>query len=245
MTQSLINLDDVDTDIETTDYLTKEMLAGAIPDKRFRRHITDAVVDVINAEPHSEIRRIFRDNTLTYASVLMAGRYSLSAYVAAVKYVSLKLLGDKSSVAYSKVFPDRYQALVDKGTTPSQIASFADNYGKTGLVIKIFEQTMVPTHILNAGSRQEAINKQVELMRTAKSEMVQQKAAECLIANLAPPETAKLEIDVTEGASNAMEDLKTATRLLAKQQLSLIMNGQASAEEIAKSTILADKPIDV
>jgi hypothetical protein len=226
------------------------MLAGSIPDKRFRKYITDAVVDVVNAEPNSEMRRLFRDNTLTYASVLTTGKYSLAAYVNAVKYVSLRLMGDKASTAYSKVFPDRYQNLIDKGTSASQIASFADNYGKTGLITKIMEQTMVPTHILNAGIYQEAINVQADLMTSAKSEMVRQKAAESLMTNLAQPVTAKLEVDVSYN-NDVVDDLRATTRALAQQQLKMIMNGQSTAGEVARSQILAkhtseqSEPIDI
>ena len=236
----LINLQDVDTDLETTNHLTKEQLFGAMPDKRFRKHITDEVVDVINSEPDSELRRVFRDNTLTYASVLSTGKYSLAAYINAIKFISFKLMGDKSSTAYSKVFPDRYQNLVTKGTSASMIASFADNYGKTGLITKIMEQTMVPTHILNAGVYQEAINTQAELMRTAKSELVRQKAAESLISNLTAPITAKVEIDI--GYSNdVINELRATTKALAQQQLRMIVNGQSSAKEIAHSEIIAKK----
>ena len=236
----LTNLKDVDTSLETTDHLTKEQLAGAVPDKRFRRHITDEVVAVINSEPDSELRRVFRDNTLTYSSVLSTGKYSLAAYVNAIKFISLKLMGDKSSVAYSKVFPDRYQNLIDKGASASYIASFADNYSKTGLITKIMEQTMVPTHILNAGVYQEAINVQAELMHTAKSELVRQKAAESLMSNLTAPTAAKVEIDI--GYSNdVVDDLRATTKALAQQQLKMILNGQSSAKEIAHSEILAKK----
>ena len=92
----LTNLQDLDAraSLETTDDLTKEQLAGALPDKRFRKHLTDEVIDIINSEPDSELRRVFRDNALTYASVLTTGRYSLAAYINAVKFVSLKLMGD-------------------------------------------------------------------------------------------------------------------------------------------------------
>jgi len=236
----LTNLKDVDTSLETTDHLTKEQLAGAVPDKRFRRHITDEVVAVINSEPDSELRRVFRDNTLTYLSVLSTGKYSLAAYVNAVKFVSLRLMGDKASTAYSKVFPDRYQNLVDKGSSSSNIACFADNYSKTGLITKIMEQTMVPTHILNAGIYQEAINVQAELMHTAKSELVRQKAAESLMSNLAAPAAAKVEIDI--GYSNdVVEDLRATTKALAQQQLKMILNGQSSAKEVAHSEIIAKK----
>jgi len=236
----LANLKDLEADIETTDFITKDQLAGALPDKRFRKHLTDDVVDLINSESNSELRRVFRDNTLTYASVLSTGRYSLTAYINAIKFVSLKLMGDKSSTAYSKVFPDRYQNLISKGTSASQIACYADNYGNNALVTKIMEQTLVPTHILNAGVYQEAINTQAELMRTAKSEMVRQKAAESLIANLVAPATSKVEIDI--GYSNdVVEDLRATTKALAQQQLKMILNGQASAKEIAHSEILAKK----
>jgi hypothetical protein len=236
----LSNLQDTETDVENTDYLSKQQLEGALPDKRFRKYLTDDVVNVINSEPNSELRRVFRDNTLSFASVLSTGKHSLAAYVNAVKFVSLKLLGDKSSTAYSKVFPDRYQNLVDKGTSPSQIASFADNYGKTGLITKIMEQTMVPTHILNAGVYQEAINVQANLMYTAKSEMVRQKAAESLINNLAAPALAKVELEVNYN-NDMVEDLRATTKALAQQQLKMIMNGQSSAKEIAHSEILVRK----
>ena len=240
----LTNLKDVDTSLETTDHLTKEQLAGAVPDKRFRKHITDEVVAVINSEPDSELRRVFRDNTLTYSSVLATGKHSLVAYVNAIKFVSLKLMGDKSSVAYSKVFRDRYQNLIDKGASASYIASFADNYSKNSLITKIIEQTMVPTHILNAGVYQEAINVQAELMHTAKSELVRQKAAESLISNLTAPAAAKIEIDI--GYSNDLVDeLRATTKALAQQQLRMIMNGQTSAKEVAHSEIIAKKAIPV
>tara|TARA_B110001454_G_scaffold211668_1_gene227607 strand:+ start:481 stop:1239 length:759 start_codon:yes stop_codon:yes gene_type:complete len=236
----LTNLKDTDTELETTNHLTKEQLSGAVPDKRFRKHITDEVVAVINSEPDSELRRVFRDNTLTYSSVLSTGKYSLAAYVNAIKFVSLRLMGDKASTAYSKVFPDRYQNLIDKNASASYIASFADNYSKTGLITKIMEQTMVPTHILNAGVYQEAINVQAELMHTAKSELVRQKAAESLISNLTAPAAAKIEIDI--GYSNDLVDeLRATTKALAQQQLKMILNGQSSAKEIAHSEIIAKR----
>ena len=61
----LTNLRDTETELEATDHLTKEQLSSAVPDKRFRKYITDEVVAVINSEPDTELRRVFRDNTLT------------------------------------------------------------------------------------------------------------------------------------------------------------------------------------
>tara|TARA_R110000822_G_scaffold117613_3_gene249999 strand:+ start:1478 stop:2242 length:765 start_codon:yes stop_codon:yes gene_type:complete len=236
----LANLADTDTELETTDHLTKDMLIGTLPDKRFRKYVTDDIVKVVNSEADSELRRVFRDNVLSYSSVLSTGKHSLAAYVNAVKFVSLRLLGDKSSTAYSKVFPDRYQNLVDRGSTASQIASFSDNYGKTGLITKIMEQTMVPTHILNAGIYQEAINVQAQLMTGAKSEMVRQKAAESLMTALKAPEAAKIEIDIAY-SSDIVDDLKATTRALAQQQMKLILGKGITAKEAAHSDIIAKK----
>jgi hypothetical protein len=241
----LANLKDTEADLETTDHLTKDMIAGAIPDKRFRKYITDDLVEMINSESDSEMRRVFRDNVLSYSSVLSTGKYSLAAYINAIKFVSYRLMGDVASVAYSKVFPDRYQALINKSASSSQIASFADNYGKNALITKIMEQTMVPTHILNAGIFQEAINVQVELMRGARSETVRQKAAESLITNLKAPEAAKIDIDITY-SNDIVDDLKNTTRRLAQQQMKMIMGGQTSAKEVAHSDIMAVKqPEDI
>ena len=236
----LANLPDIESDLETTDHMTKEMLIGTLPDKRFRKHVTDDLVDLVNSETNSELRRVFRDNILTYSSVLTGGKYSLAAYINAVKFVSLTLMGDKSSVAYSKVFPDRYNNLILKNTSASQIASFADNYKKNGLITRIMEQTLVPTHILNAGVYQEAINTQVELMRSANSELVRQKAAESLLTNLKAPETAKIEIDVNY-SNDIVDELREATRKLAQQQMKMIMHGQSDAKQIAHSEIHVEK----
>jgi uncharacterized protein (DUF2344 family) len=93
---------------------------------------------------------------------------------------------------------------------------------------------------LNAGVYQEAINVQAELMHTAKSELVRQKAAESLMSNLAAPAAAKVEIDI--GYSNdVVEDLRATTKALAQQQLKMILNGQSSAKEVAHSEIIAKK----
>lgn len=222
---------------ESTPDITKEQLLATLPDKRLGKYVTDDVIDQINAEPDSEIRRVFKENMLTYTGVLTEGKFSLAGYVNAVKFVSLKLMGDSSTVAYSKVFPDRYQSLVDKGTPAKSIASFADNYSKNQMVVKIFEKTLIPTHILNADLYQEAINTQADLMRTAKSETVRQKAAESLIVNLKAPEATKVEIDVSYN-NDMIEDLRATTRALAQQQRQLIQRGAANAQDIAHSDII-------
>lgn len=222
--------------------ITRDQLCATVP-KPMQKYVTDDVLDLVNAEPDSELRRTFKENVLGFSNVLTEGRYSLANYLQAVKFVSHKMLGDTSTVAYSKVFPDRYQALVDKGSSTKQIASFADNYSKNKLVTSILERTLVPVHILNMDLHQEAINVQAELMRSARSETVRQKAAESLIINLKAPEVAKVELDVNYN-NDMVDDLRATTRALAKQQMEMIKSGHASAQEVAHSEILARK-VDV
>jgi hypothetical protein len=219
--------------------LTKEQLQGSMP-KKFRHNVTDDMVSFINATEGDEFRDVYKENLIGFASVIESGRYKMLDYVNAVKFVSYKLIGDSNTIAYAKTFPDRYQRLVDKNTPMKTIASFSTAYNKGDLVHKILERTLVPVHILNMDVHQEAINTQAELMRTAKSETVRQKAAECLITQLKAPETAKIEVDVSY-SNSSIDELRETTRALAQQQLKMIQSGAVTAEHVAHSDIIARK----
>ena len=219
--------------------LTKEQLQGSMP-KKFRHNVTDEMVSFINATEGDEFRDVYKENLIGFASVIESGRYKMLDYVNAVKFVSYKLIGDSNTIAYAKTFPDRYQRLVDKNTPMKTIASFSTAYNKGDLVHKILERTLVPVHILNMDVHQEAINTQAELMRTAKSETVRQKAAECLITQLKAPETAKIEVDVSY-SNSSIDELRETTRALAQQQLKMIQSGAVKAEHVAHSDIIARK----
>ena len=219
--------------------LTKEQLQGSMP-KKFRHNVTDEMVSFINATKGDEFRDVYKENLIGFASVIESGRYKMLDYVNAVKFVSYKLIGDSNTIAYAKTFPDRYQRLVDKNTPMKTIASFSTAYNKGDLVHKILERTLVPVHILNMDVHQEAINTQAELMRTAKSETVRQKAAECLITQLKAPETAKIEVDVSY-SNSSIDELRETTRALAQQQLKMIQSGAVTAEHVAHSDIIARK----
>ena len=221
--------------------LTKEQLQGSMP-KKFRHNVTDEMVSFINATEGDEFRDVYKENLIGFASVIESGRYKMLDYINAVKFVSYKLIGDSNTIAYAKTFPDRYQRLVDKNTPMKTISSFSTAYNKGDLVHKILERTLVPVHILNMDIHQEAINTQAELMRSAKSETVRQKAAECLIMQLKAPEAAKIEVDVNY-SNSSIDDLRETTRALAQQQLQMIKSGAVTAEHVAHSDIIARKKI--
>jgi len=224
---------------ETVAVLTKQQLQASMP-KKFRHNVTDDMITFINSTEGDEFRDIYKDNLVSFADVIEKGRYKMLDYINAVKFVSYKLIGDSNTIAYAKTFPERYQRLVDKNTPTKTIASFSTAYNKGDLVHKILERTLVPVHILNMDVHQEAINTQAELMRTAKSETVRQKAAECLITQLKAPEAAKIEVDVSYNNSS-IDDLRETTRALAQQQLKMIQSGAVTAEHVAHSDIIARK----
>jgi hypothetical protein len=219
--------------------LTLVQLQASMP-KKFRHNVTEDMVKFINATEGDEFRDVYKENLLGFSDVMQLGRYGMTEYLNAVKFVSYKLLGDSNTIAYAKVFPDRYQRLVDKNTPMKTISSFSTTYNKGALVHKILERTLVPVHILNMDIHQEAINIQAELMRDAKSETVRQKAAECLIMQLKAPETAKIEVDVSYN-NDSIDELRATTRALAQQQLKLIQSGAVTAEDMAHSDIIARK----
>ena len=219
--------------------LTKDQLQGSMP-KKFRHNVTDEMISFINSTEGDEFRDVYKENLIGFASVIEGGRYKMADYINAVKFVSYKLIGDSNTIAYAKTFPDRYQRLVDKNTPMKTISSFSTAYNKGDLVHRILERTLVPVHILNMDIHQEAINTQADLMRTAKSETVRQKAAECLIMQLKAPEASKIEVDVTY-SNSSIDDLRETTRALAQQQLKMIQSGAVTAEHVAHSDIIAKR----
>ena len=220
-----------------TENLTLDQLRGCVP-LSIRKNIKQNMVDLVNSNCDDvDERNTFRDNILTFASVLQEGKWKFEDYICAVKYVSHKLLGDGNSMAWAKVFPDRYQRLVDKGASSKVISAHTTQYNGTDLVSKIVERTLSPVWITNCDILQEAINVQATLMRGAKSETVRHKAAANLIENLKRPEN--IQVDLNVGVSNdTVEDLRNVTRALAQQQKMMIEQGHATASDIAGSEII-------
>jgi hypothetical protein len=218
--------------------ITKEQFQKVLP-KDVRSRVSDEVIDGINkllTEP--ELRESFRENLLSYGSVMADGKYKLQGYIDACRYVSYKLLGSSSTEAYIKTFPDRYQRLVAEGTSDSSISAYAAGFNKTQLVNKIFEQTLVPTHVLNADVFQKAINVQAYLMVNANSEKVRTDAANSLLNHLKKPETSKIQLDIGFKEDKTLEDLRATTQALVDQQRRLLEERVINAKDVAESSIL-------
>ena len=218
--------------------LTIEQFQRALPVK-VKKSVNQELIDQINktlGDPDSYEQ--FRDNLLGYASVMADGRFKMSNYVEAVKYVSHRLMGCSNIDAYIKTFPDKYNRFLGQGVSAKDIASYVTAYNKSKLVGLIMEQTLVPSWVLNQDLYQKALNVQAELMATATSEKVRCDAANSLLTHLKMPETQKVELDIGVKEDSSIASLREATMALARQQRMSVESGQSTAQDIAHSRVI-------
>lgn len=217
--------------------LTIDQFKQALPDK-VKKSVSQELIDQVNttlSEP--ELFEAYRDNLLSYTKVMADGRFKVQEYVNAVRYVSHKLMGCTNIDAYTKTFPDKYQRFVAQGVASKDIASYVTAYNKSKLVNLIFEQTLIPSYVLNQDLYQKALNVQAELMVTANSEKVRTDAANSLLTHLKMPEKQKVELEIGVKEDSSIAALRLATLELARQQRLSMEAGQMNAQEVAHSRL--------
>jgi hypothetical protein len=220
--------------------LTLDQFKMALPEK-VKKSVNQELIDQINttlADP--ELLEAYRDNLLSYTKVMADGKFKISNYIDAVRYVSHKLMGCTNIEAYTKTFPDKYQRFVQQGVVPKDIASYVTAYNKSKLVNLIFEQTLIPSYVLNQDLYQKALNVQAELMVSANSEKVRCDAANSLLTHLKMPETQKVELDIGVKEDGSIAALREATMALARQQRMMLESGAMNAQEVAHGKIVID-----
>lgn len=220
--------------------LTLETFRTALPEK-VKKTINQELMDSINktlSDP--DMYETYRENLLSYASVMADGRFKMESYVSAVKYVSHKLMGASNIAAYIKTFPDKYQDFINRGIETKDIASYVTAYNKSKLVNLIMEQTLIPSYVLNQDLYQKALNVQAELMLTAKSEKVRSDAANSLLTQLKMPEVNKVQLDVNVKEDGSIAALRESTLELVRQQKLMVQAGAMNAQEVAHSKLVID-----
>ena len=213
--------------------LSLPQLKSIIPSS-LRSGITQEMLDSINKILTDEgMATAFKENLISFTSVLQEGKFTIMEYINAVKYVSYKAMGDTARVAYAKTFPERYARWKQQALEDKRIASYVSIYNQTKLVTMITERLLVPSWILNQDVFQAAINTQAQLMVDPKvSPMVRTKAADSLLNILKRPETQK--------ESDSMIDLHASLRELVNAQKEAIKSGSFSAKEIAEKPLIVE-----
>lgn len=218
---------------------TVDIVRSYLP-KNLQSSVTDALVQRFNklsTEPGAEEE--IRNNFVSYTSILQEGKFKLEDYLNAVAYVTFKLRGYNNREAWKRAFPDKWQEyyLVRKMEL-KDIDSIVASYAKGKLVNLILEQSLVPVWLYNQDAYQEAINTQVRLMRTAKSERVQMMAADSLLSHLKKPEqTAESRLSININTGSVIDDLRENIKKLAETQRGLIQSG-VRAKDIAEQEII-------
>ena len=220
--------------------LTVEQFRQALPDK-VKKSVNQELIDQINTTlSDPDMYEAYRDNLLSYTRVMSDGRFKVTDYISAVKYVSHKLMGCTNIEAYSKTFPDKIARFTAQGVAPKDIASYVTAYNKSKLVNLIMEQTLIPSYVLNQDLYQKALNVQAELMVSAKSEKVRSDAANSLLTHLKMPETQKVELEIGVKEDSAINALRATTMELARQQRMMLEAGAMNAQEVAHSRLVIE-----
>lgn len=218
--------------------LTMEELRKTLPEKMSKTVNQDLLDSINKVLDTPELFETYRDNFISYTSVLNDGRFKIMDYVNAVKYCSHKLMGSTNLEAFIKTFPDRYNSYLANGTSSKDIASYITAYNKNKLVNSIMEQSLIPSWVLNQDLYQKAINIQAELMVSANSEKVRSDAANSLLNHLRPPEVSKVELSVGLKKDSAMEDLKNTLTELALKQQQFIGAGVTQIKDVAQQKLV-------
>jgi hypothetical protein len=225
--------------------MTVAQFQQALPDK-VKKSVNQELIDQVNLTlSNPEEFEAYRDNLLSYTGVMADGRFKVSEYMNAVRYVSHKLMGCTNIDAYTKTFPDKYQRFVAQGVAAKDIASYVTAYNKSKLVNLIFEQTLIPSYVLNQDLYQKALNVQADLMVTANSEKVRTDAANSLLTHLKMPEKLKVELDIGAKEDSSIAALRAATMELVKAQRLAIESGSMSAQQAAHSRVAMADVVDV
>lgn len=221
--------------------LTREEIQSALP-VHLKNAATDGLVEALNEIPVDPIyAENIRENFLSYSGVLKDGRYKIEDYLNAVAYCTFRFAGHNNQESYIRTFPQRYAELVAKNKSSKDISSFVSMYNKGKLVQKIMEQAMIPVWLMNQDIMQKAINKQVELMEGAKSEMVQMQAAKALMEILKKPEAKEVNVNLGAVEDKGVDALRDLMGQLANKQKEMIGGGM-STKEIAHQKLIDITP---
>lgn len=217
--------------------LTVPEVLSIVP-RQHKSKITQEFIDTLNGMVKDPIMaEVYQKNVITYADVLRDGRFKLTDYFNAVMYVSYKMMGLGNLAAYQKVFPDKCKDMVARNMPQKDMQAYAAMFNKNKLVTLIYEQTLIPDHIMYASVRHRAIAAQANLLNSS-NEHVVQKAADSLMNHLKAPESAKISIEMGAKDSGVLSDLTNALNVLSRKQSDAIAVGSHSLKEIAHSRII-------
>ena len=179
-----------------------------------------------------------KNNFISYLNVLSTGKFSMDEYLNAVKYVSFKLLNYTNRDAYAATFPDRWERMVREGVEEKRMDAYVAMYNKSKLVVAIYEQTIVPTYVLNAPLHQEALNVLAKMIKDPSVRgMAKVKACEAILTHTKQPEIVKGELTIGLQENETIAELREVTEQLANTFRASIGKGK-TLQDVAEAQII-------
>lgn len=205
--------------------LNRDTFKYALP-KHVQKNVTDEFYDLVESIGKDPlIADQFEENIISYSDVLNSGRYKLTDYVNAVKFVSYKLLNKSDIDAYSAVFPKKYEELVMAGLTRGDIGAYVTSYTKGKMVIKILQQTVVPAYVLKAPMHFDAINELFNIGMKSRSDIARVQALSKVVDATKAPEDKKIQLELNIGKTDEIAELNKTMAEFAEKQSLAISNG--------------------
>jgi hypothetical protein len=201
--------------------------------KSQRSMITQDLVDKLNqwgTDP--KLMESYGENVLSYINVLKEGKFKITDYMNAVRFVSYKMMGYTDIDAYIITFPDRYERLLADGVPREDMSPYVSAYKKNALVVKIFEQTVIPINVLNNHMAQDSLNELMKIGLHGRSEMARVAALSKVLDKTDAPDVKKMQLDMNVNTGDAIADLRTMLSEAANEQLEYIEKGRVDLKTL-------------
>jgi len=220
--------------------LTLSQVKAVLPHRQAKLVTQDTIDEINKLARDPEYGVDFLDLYRDHLNILVQDqRRNSDKYLQAIKFFYLVEGGLTLTDAYILVFPERFEARMasKKDFVKADITSEASRFNATKMLNDIRKAATVPIQLIHRHTLYEAIAVEANIMRTAKSELVRQKAAAHLIDVLNPIEEQTLNIQVEDGSKSAIEELRLATSRLASAQFDRIHSG-TPVKDIAESVVV-------
>ena len=217
--------------------ITKEKLIALLPHKT-NVAVTDEILELIhNVENETGLPQdSIEEDIMSYTHLLGGTTNGMRELVNAIKFCNLKR-NYSNKEAWSIVFPEKYDRLVDMGKA---IDNHVSAYNGSKLVIAIDKEMLIPVHLQYAAYFHASVKKQFELMSGKSAHgkttaMVEHLAAKELALLTAAPVDTKIDLKISP-SDKAMD-----IQLEMNDQLKYIVAGQRARLEAGESIVDVQK----
>lgn len=231
-----------------TEKLSLDTIREMLPENKKKKLTQETLDEIYKLVDNPDYGEELAENYVNFLGVLREKhRYSMEQYKKAIMFYTLVESGTALVHAYMQVFPERVayrKKFYPERDMTLDLAHESSRYNRSLLVMEIRKVDTISVKLIHRNLLHEAILKQATLMRTAKSELVQQKASETLMRELKPDEDMNINLNVGDGSSKVLQELRQATAALAQEQFRRIAAG-TSVKAIAESKIIQGEAVRV